>query len=176
MTKAWAVGFAVLSGLCFGLNAQQNDGMNAFNATNRSLAPVASLGLSDASRFPFGSAFAWMEPADNFLPGWKPDGWDAAPDYKVATTSRQRRQRTGNDYKNVSDAKDTTGGSVELRKSLFDNIHGEVGFLYGASSGGRVSHQVESSYIFGTAGDEHVQISVGAFYEHSNTDFSRRSR
>jgi|tagenome__1003787_1003787.scaffolds.fasta_scaffold20980086_2 hypothetical protein len=176
MTKAWALGLAVLSGLCGVLNAQQNDGMNALDVANRtSSAPVASLGLSDSHHFPFRSAFAWMEPANDFLPNWKPDGWDSAPDYKVATNSRQRRQKA-NDYKNVSDSKDSTGASIEMRKSLFDNIHGEVGFLYGASTGGRVSHQLESTYIFGSVGDEHVQISAGAFYEHSNTDFSRRGR
>ncbi len=42
---------------------------------------------------------------------------------------------------------------------------GEVGVLYGHSLGSRHSFDTEQGYIFGTVGNDHVQISAGASYQ-----------
>jgi hypothetical protein len=56
---------------------------------------------------------------------------------------------------------------VSVRKSLLDNVHGEVGFFYGSGSG-RFARDVEGGYVLGTVGDESFSITAGASYEHSS--------
>lgn len=41
---------------------------------------------------------------------------------------------------------------------------GEIGFLYGRSTG-KHGFETEQGYIFGTAGNDNIQISVGAAYQ-----------
>jgi hypothetical protein len=54
-------------------------------------------------------------------------------------------------------------------------ITGEVGFLYGRSTG-KHGGDLFGSYIEGTTGNDKFQISVGASYEEFNNHFSRRIR
>lgn len=64
-----------------------------------------------------------------------------------------------------SDAPDSSKDDVsELRKPMFDYVTGEIGVLYGRSTG-RFARDFESGYITGTVGNEHMQISAGAAYE-----------
>ncbi len=135
------------------------------------------MSLADSRAFPFGNAFAWMTTPNDFLPDWRPANWENTAYLNEAGSARQlRRDRAAASARNVNDSSKEVA-EVELRKSnLLENLHGEIGFLFGRSSGGRVNYDVESGYIFGTTGNENVQISVGAFYEHANADVQRRSR
>jgi hypothetical protein len=163
--------------MCVRVGAQQSDHPAGFGSLHRSAAYIPSLRLSDGTAFPFGSAFAWMEmtPAD-FLPNWRPEGWENMSDLSLAQTAPEGRRRTiGASSPGYS--KDSSKEFVDVRETnLLENVHGEVGFLYGRSAGGRYSREVESGYIFGTTGDDKVQISVGAFYENSTVTFPRRGR
>src|SRR5438477_5425902 len=160
----------------FTVDAQQVDHTANLNSLRRGSVYVPSLALSDAHAFPFSNSFAWMETAPNdFLPNWKPDNWDNQ--LNLAQTTFQRRARSAaNGLSGYSKDLDSSGASMELRKNLFDYVHGEVGFLYGRSSGGRNSESVESDYMSATTGNDKLQISVGAFYEHSDFEFQRRGR
>lgn len=46
---------------------------------------------------------------------------------------------------------------------------GEAGVLYGQSIGGRHRFDTEQGYIFGTVGNDNIQISAGAAYERWNS-------
>lgn len=56
--------------------------------------------------------------------------------------------------------------SNDLRSSVWTS--GEAGFLYGRSAGGKYSFDTEQGYIFGTVGNDHIQISAGAAYQQWN--------
>ena len=49
----------------------------------------------------------------------------------------------------------------------FDYAHGEVGFLYGKSSG-KFGREVKEGYILSEFGNDKTQITVGASYGQSN--------
>jgi hypothetical protein len=68
------------------------------------------------------------------------------------------------------------GRAPEMR--LKDNYYvtGEVGFLYGRSSGGKSSLEEKSTYIIGEVGNDKVHISVGASYEEVNGRFRPQGR
>jgi hypothetical protein len=155
------------------VSAQNSDALSALSGSS---AHTPSLALSDARHFPFSHSSAWLEatPSD-FLPNWRPEGWDNGSDLSFADALPQRRSKQAG-AASRSYSEDSSKEVVELRKSLWENVHGEVGFLYGRSAGGRFQRDVESGYIFGTVGDEKTSISVGASYENSNYNFSRRGR
>jgi hypothetical protein len=176
MTNRSLLVVAAFLGLGFAVDAQQIDHTANFSSLHRAPVYVPSLALSNPHTFPFGSSFAWMETApSDFLPSWKPDNWDN--ELNLAQATPQRRSRGSASAPNgYSKDLDSSGASVELQKNLFDYVHGEVGFMYGRSSGGRNSENVESAYMNATTGNDKLQISVGAFYEHSDFEFQRRGR
>ena len=163
---------------CGSAEAQQFGDRVKAGFFGRSIGAAPAMSLGDSRVFPFGNAFAWMTAPNDFLPDWQPAEWQNAAYLNEAGTARQlRRDRTAASVANSVNDSSKEVAQVELRKSnLLENLHGEVGFLFGRSSGGRVNYDVESGYIFGTTGDENVQISVGAFYEHASADFPRRGR
>jgi hypothetical protein len=61
---------------------------------------------------------------------------------------------------------------VDMRPNLLDYAGGEVGFVYGRSTG-KFSGDFEAGYITGWAGNDKFQISAGASYENSSVRFSR---
>ena len=148
------------------------DRVASFDSLQRNPLTAPAISLSDSGIFHFAAHLPGARPND-FLPDWRPAGWETIGYLNQAGTARELRQ----DRTATSTVNDSSKEVIELRKSnLFENIHGEIGFLYGRSSGGRVNYDVESGYIFATAGDENVQISVGAFYEQSKAEFSKRGR
>jgi hypothetical protein len=171
--RSFLVGAAVLAG-CFIINAQQIDHRDSFGSLHRGAVYVPGLALSDSHAFPFGSSFAWMEPApNNFLPSWRPDNWDR--NLSMADSERRPYFASGpGGYSKDSKDIDSSGASVSLQKNLFDYVHGEVGFFYGHSSGGRNSLSTEGTYINATTGNDKFQLSVGGYYENTNFDVQRR--
>lgn len=61
-------------------------------------------------------------------------------------------------------------GSTNLDNNWKSPVYtsGEVGFLYGHSVGNKHSFDTEQGYIFGTVGNDNIQISVGAAYQQWN--------
>jgi hypothetical protein len=153
MTKRALSAVAGFLGLCLPLSAQQTDRPDFFSALNNSLPRFPSLALSDAQRFSFLSAFTWMEPTTpDFLPALKA----TAP--PKANASAMPGKDSSKEVKEVVDMQ---------RPNLFDYASGEVGFLYGQSTG-KYGVEVEQGYIFGEVGNDKVHISVGAAYENSS--------
>ena len=91
-----------------------------------------------------------------------------------ATTYPQRQTRPVGSA--MPYPEDSSKESPEMRKSLFDYVHGEIGFVYGRSSGGRNSLDTEGGYLFGETGNEHFSIGAGVYYQNSNFQYSRRGR
>ena len=146
--------------LCFSVLASQTCRADIFSPLSNSLLRAPSLTLSD-QLFSFSTAFNQMEttPAD-FLPAGA-----------LATTTPQRPVAASR----ATDPKDFSKGSeaVEVRRNLLDYVHGEVGFLYGRSTG-RVSGNTEAGYVIGDVGDDKFHITAGAYYENSDLRWRRR--
>jgi hypothetical protein len=89
-----------------------------------------------------------------------PDTFGSVPARKTSARSDAQSQNFG------SDAKDLAG---EMITSPSDLIYygGEIGVLYGHSIG-KGSGDMLETYIQGTVGNEHLQITAGAAYEQSS--------
>jgi hypothetical protein len=161
--EAWKSGkMACAAGAVFlfvslSLFAPQSGRGDMLSALNSSLFRIPSLTLSDSQFFPFATAFNRMEttPAD-FLPSVS----------LPAPTVHRRIASRVSDPKDFS--KDTE--SVSLTRKLLDNVHGEVGFLYGHSFG-RSGGDLEAGYVVGDVGDDKFHITAGAAFENSNGHF-----
>jgi hypothetical protein len=157
MTKRALSAVAGFLGLCLPLSAQQTDRPDTFSALNNFLPRLPSLALSDTQCFSFSSAFNWIEPTPpDFLPALKAT---APPKAKASAIP----------------GKDSSKEIVDMQRSnLFDYASGEVGFLYGRSTG-KFSREVEQGYFIGDVGNDKFHISVGAAYENSSGHFPRFS-
>ena len=151
---------AGILGLCFPLFAQQAYRPDLFSALNNSIS-LPSLSLSDGQRFSFSGtvaapfSFGWIEPTTpDFLP--------------ALSTTAPRRANAAAAY-----PKDSSKEVLDVRQpNLFDYATGEVGFLYGRSTG-KFSGDVEQGYFIGEVGNDKFHISVGAAYENSSVRLSR---
>ena len=155
MTKRLLSAAAGFLSLCLPLSAQQTDQPRMFSALNNSfLRP--SLTLADGGLFSFSSAFNWMEPT-------QPDFFPTLP-----TTGTQRASAASS----ATPPKDSSKEVVDVRPKLLDYVGGEVGFLYGRSTG-KFGREVEAGSIIGEVGDDKFHITVGAAYENSSGRFPR---
>ena len=106
-----------------------------------------------------------LSPADYRLPWLSladgPLGSLSTAYTKVAiNTPRPVATMPKSDSTNVAPVKD------DWRSSVWTS--GEVGFLYGQSLSSKHSFDTEQGYIFGTAGNDNIQISAGASYQRWN--------
>jgi hypothetical protein len=160
MAKRALFAIAGFLSLCFPSFAQQTYRPDLFSALNNSIS-LPSLSLSDGERFSFSGAvaapfsFSWMETTSpDFLPA-------------LSTTAPPRTSAA------APYPKDSSKEVVDLRKpNLFDYAHGEIGFLYGRSTG-KFSGDVEQGYFIGEVGNDKFHITVGASYENSSGRFPR---
>lgn len=115
-----------------------------------------SLSLADGSRFNFASSLGWMSPSPELLP---------------ATESAGRVSHT------VVPPADPRSSLERLLNMRSDSsyVTGEVGFLYGQSSG-KYGREYKQGYIMGEVGDDKFHISVGASYQDSNGQVPRFGR
>ncbi len=161
MTKRALFAVAGFLGFCLPLSAQQTDRSDIFSALNNSLLHLPSLTLSDGESFSFPSAFSWIEPTSpDFLPALS----------MASTTARPHRAPAS-----AGLAEDSSKDVVTAQRPLFDYAAGEVGFLYGRSTG-KFGREVEAGYILGEVGNDKFQINVGASYENSSGRFPRFGR
>jgi hypothetical protein len=145
MTKRALFAVAGFLGLCLSLSAQQMQSPEQLlfdgGTLNRPF-----LSLADQDRFFFSTSFGEMRPTSNFLPTFSPAG----PRSVLSPILADRE----NPFDDV----------VEIRST--DRIHasGEVGFLYGKSSG-KYGNEVFQTYIIGTVGNEKFSITAGVLHQ-----------
>jgi hypothetical protein len=151
MMKPALFAVSALLGLCPWLPAQPAEqllyGPGALDSAV--LSPWAS--LENRNQFFFSSAFGSMRTTQEFLPAFDPSTPLSAP------------------Y--VSDNKNSVDRIVDLRAPSRVQFGGEIGFLYGKSSGGNgFGREDFAGYIVGTVGNDKFSLTAG-FY-HQETTFS----
>lgn len=152
--------------LCLPLFAQQSDPPAVFSALNSPALRLPSLTLSDGGSFSFAGTvapsllFNWMELTSDFLPA-----------LSMASTTAISRRAPGA----VALADDSSKEILDARRPYFDYTGGEVGAVYGRSSG-KYGREIEGGYIFGEVGNDKLQISAGVSYERSSGRFPQFSR
>jgi hypothetical protein len=159
MTKRALSAVAGFLSLCLPLFAQQTDRPDIFSSLDNSLLRRPSLTLLDGRLFPFSSALNWTE--------------TTTPDFLPALSAAEKPERAD---ASATDGKDSSKEVVELRqRNLLDSAHGEVGVLYGRSTG-KFGREVEQGYFIGEVGNDKFQISAGASYERSSGRFPHFGR
>ena len=132
-------------GLCLSLAAQSPEQFLLDGGTlNR---PEVSLANQD--RFFFSTAFGAMQPTSEFLPTFSPMG----PRSVAAPATR--------------DSKDSFDNIVEFKSTNRIRVGGEVGFLYGKSSG-TYGREDFAGYIIGTVGNDTFSITAGYLHQESS--------
>jgi hypothetical protein len=159
MTKRALFAVAGFLGLCLSLSAQPTQSLEQFPFTgstlDRPFLPLPALTLADQERFSF-LAFSWQTPVD-FLPSFNP----TEPE-RVARPTLPGR---GDPHDNVG----------EMRAPDRVYVGGEVGFLYGRSSG-KYGREFESGYVIGEIGNDYFHLTVGTSYEKSSGRVPRWGR
>jgi hypothetical protein len=113
--------------------------------------------LENRDRFFFSTAFGSMRPSENYLPVFDPT---EVRDYEApARTS----------------SKDSVDSVVDLRRPERFTYGGEIGFLYGKSTG-KYGREDFSAYILGTVGNDKFQITAGYLRQETTVNVPRRRR
>ena len=116
---------------------------------------------------------------DGRLPGSTPLGrMGTAPvaNFPMGLVSAAPRQKASTGSASVKDPKDgkdyASAEALAAEKASLAFTGGEVGFMYGHSSG-KFGGDEFTSYIMGGVGNDKMQINVGASYQEFNGHFSR---
>jgi hypothetical protein len=95
--------------------------------------------------------------------------------FSAALLSTEPRQKRNPNSGAVTDPKDgkeySSVESMTFQKASLSWTGGEIGFMYGHSSG-KFGGDEFSSYIVGGVGNDHMQINVGAGYEETHFSHS----
>ena len=155
--KRALLGVTALLGLCQWLPAQPPGqllyGPGALDSS--ALAPWAS--LENRNQFFFSTAFGSMRTTPEFLPAFDPSAPLSAP------------------YVSTADNKNSVDRIVDLRAPNRIQFGGEMGFLYGKSSGSGFGRQDFAGYVIGTVGNDKFSITAG-YYRQETTFSGPRSR
>jgi hypothetical protein len=106
--------------------------------------------LDSHERFAFSTAFGSMRATPEILPTVNPS------------------ESLNASY--LSDNKNSVDRVVDLRKASDIRFGGEIGFLYGKSTGSGFGREDYAGYVIGTVGNEHFSLTAG-FYR-QETSFS----
>jgi hypothetical protein len=131
-----------------GLQAQM-PGQIPFGGTSldRALLPVQPFTLDGQQRFSFAS-LSWQAPV-SFLPSFSP---------------KEPRSVSPSTF---ADSKNPLDNTVELRARDRVYVGGQIGFLYGSSTG-KYGGSFESGYVIGEIGNDYFHLTVGTSYSKSN--------
>ena len=155
MTRFASIAAAALFATCHSLSAQVSDPF-LFNSSplNRSSLFLPPIALTDQDRVSFLTALSWQTPTE-YLPPFSPVEPRHSP--AVKTTSRETSEEA----------------TPEL--TLRDRIHvgGEIGFLYGRSTG-KYGYEYEQGYVIGEIGTDKFHLTIG--YSHERTNWHLPSR
>jgi len=106
--------------------------------------------LDSQDRFSFSTAFGSMRANPEYLPVFDPD----AP--------------LGTTYSMAGDNKNAVDRVVELRSPSRIQFGGEIGFLYGKSTGSGFGREDFAGYIIGTVGNDKFSITAGYYRQETN--------
>lgn len=152
--KNWALlvaaGFITL---CLFFPAQEAEAVDQFNlegiTLNQSIPLPRLLSLDNREQFFFSTSFGWMQPSTNFLPPFDP------------TPTRTTVPR------NLPASKNSVDSIAELHPADQIYVGGQIGFLYGRSSG-KYGYEYEQGYVIGELGTDKFHLTVGTVYERTN--------
>jgi hypothetical protein len=113
--------------------------------------------LENRDRFFFSSAFGSMRSTQEFLPSFDPT------------------EPLNMAYLPSSESKDSLDRIIELEAASKIRFGGEVGFLYGKSTG-KYGREDFAGYILGTVGNDKFSINVGYMRQESTFNVPRRRR
>jgi hypothetical protein len=151
MNKRALAAVAGFLGCCLSFSAlpAQMPGQIPFDGTSldRTFLPLQPFTLTDQQRFSF-ATLSWQTPV-SFLPTFSPK-----EPRSVASSP-------------IADSKDPLDNTVELRARDRVYVGGQVGFLYGRSSG-KYGRDVESGYVIGEIGNDYFHFTVGTSYTKSS--------
>ena len=181
MNKRGLLPVVVFLGLCFSLAAQQASGSPPGRGGTFTLAQLRSLATANNDSvllqpnlfnsldnpvfgFPFESRDVFSLSSTFNLMGTAPRSF--LPFSSAMESPRASVPATS--------AKDSSDRPFDLRPS-FGYVTGEVGFLYGRSTG-KFGGEYKEGYIIGEVGNEKIHISVGASYEEWNGRVPRWGR
>lgn len=154
MMKRALLGMASLLGVCQWLPAQLPFAGTLFDQPSINSPWVL---LDTQERFSFATAFGSMRTNQEFLPPFNPAepmsyGY-LAPDNKSS-------------YDRI----------VDLHKPSDIRFGGEIGFLYGKSSGSGFGREDKAGYIIGTVGNDKFSITAGYYRQETNFSGTRFRR
>lgn len=107
--------------------------------------------LDSQQRFSFSTAFGSMRSSPEYLPEFNP-----SEPLSAAYLSPENKNSVERIY--------------EMHKASDIHIGGEIGFLYGTSSGSGFGREDKAGYIIGTVGNEKFSITAG--YYRQETSYS----
>jgi hypothetical protein len=171
MTKRALWGVVALLAVSFSALGQQVTGAGAFD-------PVFAFYRPDFFTTVDSAALVRQLPMTEFLDGRLPGstplgrmGTAPVANFPMALVSAEPRQKGKAGSASVTDPKDgkdySSTEAMAVEKASLAWTGGEIGFMYGHSSG-KFGGDEFSSYITGGVGNEHMQINVGASYEEFN--------
>jgi len=141
-------------GLCISVSAQQTprpEPLQLDRALDRPYLGLPPITLEDRDRIFFSTAFGSLRPEVNFLPPYSP--WESQ-DYALPYVPGSKNSRDDVVYRRNPDR---------------IQYGGEIGFLYGKSSG-KYGREDFESYIIGTIGNDKFSITAG--FLHQETTFN----
>lgn len=113
--------------------------------------------LENRDRFFFSSAFGSMRATQEFLPSFDPS------------------EPLNMAYLPSSDSKDSLDRIIALEAQSKIRFGGEIGFLYGKSTG-KYGREDFAGYIMGSVGNDKFSINVGYLHQESTFNVPRRRR
>jgi hypothetical protein len=149
MTKLAISAVAALFAFCHPLRAQIPDPF-LFNSSplNRSFAGLPAITLADQDRVSFLGALSWQMPTE-YLPAF----------------NRVEPRSASSAVKSIP--RNTSVETAEFKPASPIYVGGEIGFLYGRTTG-KYGYEYEQGYIIGEIGTDNVHLTVGMSHERIN--------
>jgi len=181
MTKRGLLPVVVFLGLCFSLAAEQASGSPSGHGGAFTLAQLRGMAAANNGSVLFQpTLFNSLDNPVFGLPFSNRDVFSLATTFNLVGTTPQGflpfspSMESPRASRPATSAKDSSDRLFDLRPN-FDYVTGEVGFLYGRSSG-KFGGEYKEGYIFGEVGNDRIHISAGASYEDWNGRVPRWGR
>ena len=181
MTKRGLLPVVVFLGLCFSLAAEQASASPSGPGSAFTLAQLRGMAApNNGSVLLQPTLFNSLDNPVFGLPFSNRDVFSLATTFNLVGTAPQTflpfspTNESPRVSRPATSAKDSSDRLFDQRPN-FDYVTGEVGFLYGHSSG-KFGGDYMQGYIFGEVGNDRIHISAGASYEEWNGRVPRWGR